>query len=95
MDAEAEVSIIWPPDAKNWVIGNDPDDEQDWRQQQKGTVEDEMVGWHHWLNGHEFEQAPGIGDGQGSLAYCSPFSHRFRHDWLNWTELITLMQLII
>ena len=62
-DAEAEMSILWPPDAKNWLIGKDPDAGKDWRQKEKGMTEDEMVGWHHWVNGHEFEQAPGIGDG--------------------------------
>ena len=64
-----------------------PDTGQDWRQEEKGKTEDEMVGWHHWLDGHEFEQAPGVGDGQGSLACCSPWGHRARHDWgteLNW-----------
>ena len=54
-DAEAEVPILWPPDAKNWLIGKDPDAERDWRQEEKGTIEDEMVGWHLWLSGHEFE----------------------------------------
>ena len=60
----AEAPILWPPDAKNWLIGKDPDAGKDWRQKEKGTTEDEMVGWHHWLDGHEFEQAPGVGDGQ-------------------------------
>ena len=57
-----------------------PDAGKDWGQEEKGTTEDEMVGWHHRLNGHEFEQAPGVGDGQGSLACCSPWSHRVGHD---------------
>ena len=57
-DAEAETPILWPPDAKNWLIGKDPDAGKDWRQVEKGTTEDEMIGWHHWLDGHEFEQAP-------------------------------------
>ena len=70
-DAEAEASILWLPDAKNWLIGKDPDAGKYWRQE-KGMTEDEMVGWHHWLNGHEFEQAPGVGDGLGSVACCSP-----------------------
>ena len=70
--AEAETLIFWPPDAKNWLIGKDPDAWKDWGQEEKGTTEDEMVGWHHQLNGHEFEQAPGGGDGQGSLACWSP-----------------------
>ena len=62
-DAEAEAPILWPPDAKNWLIGKDPDAGKDWRQEEKGMAEGEMVGWHHWLDGHEFEQAPGVGDG--------------------------------
>ena len=62
-DAEAEAPILCPPDAKNWLLGKDPDAGKDWRQEEKGSREDEMVGWHHWLNEHEFEQAPGIGDG--------------------------------
>ena len=70
-DAEAEVPIIWPPDVKNRLIRKNTDAGKDWRQE-KGMTEDEMVGWHHWLNGHEFEQAPGDGEGQGSLVCCSP-----------------------
>ena len=66
-DAEAEAPILWPPDAKSWLIGKDPDAGKDWRREGKGTTEDEMVGWHHWLTGHEFEQALGDGEGQGSL----------------------------
>ena len=66
-----EALILWLPDAKNWLIGKDPDARKDWRQEVKGTTDDEMVGWHHWLHGHEFEQALGVGDGQGSLACCS------------------------
>ena len=71
-DAKAEAPILWPPDVKNWLIGKDPDAGKDWRQEEKGTTEDEMVGWHHWLHGHEFEQALWVGDGQGTLACCSP-----------------------
>ena len=67
-DAEAETPILWPPDVKNWLTGKDPDAGKDWRQEEKGTTEDETIGWHHQLNRHEFEQAPGVGDGQGSLA---------------------------
>ena len=86
-DAEAEALILWPPDAKNWLTGKDPDAGKDWRQEEKGTTEDEMIGWHHRLNGHEFEQALGAGDGQGSLACCSPWgSQRAGRDWP--TELI-------
>ena len=66
---EAEAPILWPPDAKNWLIGKDPDAGKDWRQE-KGSTEDKMVGWHHRLNGHESEWTPGVGDGQGGLACC-------------------------
>ena len=80
-DAEAETRILWAPDV-NWLIGKDSDAGKDWRQEEKGTTEDEMVGWHHWLDGHEFEQDPGVGDGQGSLECCSPWGHRVRHYWV-------------
>jgi len=70
-DAEAEAPILWPPNMKSWLTGKDLDAGKDWRQE-NGTTEDEMVGWHHWLSGHEFEQALGDGKGQGSLACCSP-----------------------
>ena len=88
-DAEAEAPILWPPHAKSWLIGKDPDAGKDWRQEEKGTTEDEIVAWHHQLNGHEFEQAPGVGDGQGGLACCSPWSCKEldTSEWLNWTEL--------
>ena len=72
-DAEAETPILWQPDAKNWLTGKDPDAGKDWRQEEKRMTEDEMIGCHHQLNGHKFEQAPGVGDGQGSLVYCSPW----------------------
>ena len=74
-DAEAETPILLPPDVKNWLVCKDPDAGKDWRQEEKGKKEDKMVGWHHWLNGHKFEQAPGVGDGQGSLVCCSPWGH--------------------
>ena len=70
-DAEAEMPILWPPDAKSWLIGKDPDAGKDWRQEEKGTAEDKMVEWHYRLNGHEFGWAPGVDDGQGGLACCS------------------------
>ena len=70
-DAEAETPILWPPDVKNQLVGKDPDAGKDWRQEQKGTTEDEMAGWHHWLRGQEFEQAQGKSEGQGSLACFS------------------------
>ena len=75
-DAEAETLILWPPVAKTWLIGKDPDAGKDWRWEETGATEDEMVGWHHRLNGHEFEQAPGVGDGQGGLACRSPWGRR-------------------
>ena len=80
-DAETETPILWPPDVKNWLIGKDPDAGKDWRQYEKGTTEDETVGWHHQLKGHEFEQALGVSDGQGSLECCSPWGRRVRHNW--------------
>ena len=85
---EAETPILWPHDGKNWLIGKDPDAGKDWRQEEKGMTEEEMVGWHHWLNGHEIEQALGIGDGQGSLACYSSWGHKESDttEWLNWTE---------
>ena len=88
-DAKAETLILWPPDVKNWLIGKDPDAGKDWRQEQKGMTEDEMVEWHHWLDGHEFEQAPGVSDGQGGLVCCSPWGLKELDmtEWLNWTEL--------
>ena len=67
-DVEAETPVLWPPDAKSWLIWKDPDAGKDWRQEEKGTTEDEMVGWHHWLNGHGFGWTPGVADGQGGLA---------------------------
>ena len=88
-DAEAEISILWPPDAKNWLIGKDPDAGKDWRPKEKGMKEDEMVGCHHWLNGYEFEQAPVVDDGQGSLGCGGPWGHKEsdKTEQLNWTEL--------
>ena len=83
-DAETDAPILWLPDVKKWLTGKDPDAGKDWRQEEKGKTEDEMVGWHHWLNGHEFEQALGVVDGQGSLACCSPKSQTWLSDW---TEL--------
>ena len=88
-DAEAETPVLWPPDAKNWLLRKVPDAGKDWRQEEKGTTEDEMVEWHHWLNGHEFEQALGGGDRQESLVCCSPWvcKELDTTEWLNWTEL--------
>ena len=91
-DTEVEPLILWPPDEKNWPIGKDPDGGRDWRQEKKGTTEDEMVRWHHWLNGHEFEWTPGVGDGQGGLGCCSPWGHKESDttERLNWTHNVKL-----
>ena len=88
-DAEAETPILWPPDAKNLLIGKDPDAGKDWRWEEKRTKEDEMVGWHHQLDGYEYEKAPGVGDGQVSLACCSPLGHKELDmtEGLTWTQL--------
>ena len=88
-EAEAETPILWPPDAKSWLIEKDPDAGKDGRQEEKRTTEDEMVGWQHWLDGHEFEQAPGVGDRQGSLACCNSWGCKELDttERLNWTEL--------
>ena len=88
-DAETEAPILWPPNSKNQFIGKHPDAGKDWRQEEKGMTKDEMDGWHHQLDGHEFEQAPGVGDGQGrSLACCSPWGCKESDttEQLNWTE---------
>ena len=88
-DVEAETPIVWSPDAKSWLIGKHPDSGKDWRQEEKGTTEDEMVGWHHQLNGHGFGWTPGAGDGQGGLACCDSWGLKELDttEWLNWTEL--------
>ena len=92
---DAEAPILWPPDVKNWLIWKELDAGKDWRQEEKGTTEEEMVGWCHWLNGHEFEQAPGVDDGQGSLACCSPWGCKEldMSEWLNWTEWLVRLSL--
>ena len=88
-DAETKAPVLGPPDAKSQLIGKDPDTGKDWGQEEKGTTEDEMAGWHHRLNGHEFEQTPGVGNEQGILACCSPWGCRELDmtEQLNWTEL--------
>ena len=85
MNAEAERPILGPPDAKSWLTGKDSDAGKDWVQEEKGVTEDEMVAWHHWLNGHEFEQTPGDSEGQGNLACCSPWGQKESDttEWLN------------
>ena len=88
-DVEAETPILRPPDVKNWLIWKDPDAGKDWGQKEKGTAEDEMVGWHHQLNGHEFGWTLRVGDGQGGLACCGSWGYRVGHDWvskLNWVK---------
>ena len=89
-DVEAETLILWPPDPKSWLIGKVPDAGKDSGQEEKGMTEDEMVGWHHWLDGHEFEWTPGVGDGQGGLASCDSWGHKELDmtERLNWTELM-------
>ena len=87
-DVEAETPILWPPYAKSWLIGKDPDAGKEWRQEEKGTTEDEMVGWHHRLDGHGFGWTPGVGDGQGGLACCSSWGCKESDttERLNWTK---------
>ena len=87
-NAEAETPILWPPVSNNLLIWKDPDAGEEWRQEEKGTIEGEMVGWHHRLNGHEFEEALGVGDEQGGLVCCSPWGRKEsdRIEQLNWTE---------
>ena len=88
-DAEGESPVLWPPEAKNWLIGKDPDAGKEWWQEEKGMTEDELAGWHHRVDGHDFEYAPGVGDGQRILLCCSPLHHK-RSDMtepLNWTDI--------
>ena len=92
-DVDAETPVFWPLDGKNRLIRKDPDAGKDWRQEEKGMTEGEMFGWRHWLDGHKFEQVPGVGDGQGSLACCSPWGYkesdtteRLNGTELNWTH---------
>ena len=92
-DAEAEAPILWPPDGKSQLTGKDPDAGKDWRQEEKEMTEDEVVGWHHWLNGHAFEQTLGDGEGQGSLA-CWPVGlQRVGHDWVTEQQALTIEDL--
>ena len=91
-DVEAETPILWPPNAKSWLVWKHPDAGKDWGQEEKGTTEDEMAGWHHRLNGHGFEWTPGVGDGQGGLACCSSWDRKESdmNERLNWTEYINV-----
>ena len=93
-DAEAEAPILWPSNVNSRLIGKDSDAGKDWRQKEKRATEDEMVGWHHWLNGHEFEQAPGDGEGQGSLVCCSPWDCKELDtaEWLNNNKILDYKQ---
>ena len=92
-DAKAERPVLWPPHAKSGLIGKDSDAGRDWGQEEKGMTDDEMAGWHHWLDGRESGLTPGVGNGQGGLVCCDSWGRRVGHDWateLNWTELIPL-----
>ena len=95
-DAKAETPVLWPPPAKSWLIGKEPDAGRDWGQEEKGTTEDEMAGWHHRLDSHEFEWTPGVGDGQGGLACCDSWGLKESDTTgrLNWTELRRVWGLI-
>ena len=84
-DFEAETPILWPPEAKSWLIWKDPDAGKDWGQEERGTTEDEMIGWHHQLNGQGFGWPLGVGDGQGGLAFCGSWGHDTT-ERLNWIE---------
>ena len=89
-DAKAETPVLWPPHAKSWLIGKDSDAGRGWGQEEKGMTEDKMAGWHHRLDGCEFEWTPGVGDGQGGLTCCNSWGHRVGHEWvteLNWTDM--------
>ena len=88
-DAKAETPVLWPPHVKSWLIGKDSDARRDWGQEEKGTTEDEMAGWHHWLDGCESGWTPGVGDGQGGLVCCNSWGHEESDmtERLNWTEL--------
>ena len=85
-DAEAETPILWLPDVKKWLLGKDPDAGKDWRQEEKGVTEGEMVEWHHRLDRNEFEQAPVVGDGQGGLVCCSPWVTKCWTQLSDWTD---------
>ena len=92
-DTEAETPILWPLHAKSWLIGKGPNAGKAWGQEEKGTTEDEMAGWHRWLDGHGFGWTPGVGDGQGGLACCDSWGFRVVHDWateLNWAHFTLL-----
>ena len=85
-----ETPVLWPPHAKSWLTGKDSDAGRDWGQEEKGMTEDEMAGWHHWLDGHESQWTPGVGDGQGGLACCDPWGRKESDttEWLIWSDVI-------
>ena len=89
---DAETLVLWPPHAKSCLTGKDSDTGRDWGQEEKGTTEDEMAGWHNQLDGHEFGWTPGVGDGQGDLACCNSWGHKESDttEQLNWTELMSM-----
>ena len=95
-DAKAETPKLWPPHAKSWLIGKDSDAGRNWGQEDKGTTEDEMAGWHHRLNGHESEWTPGVGDGQGGLACCDTWGRKELDttERLNWTDTFPVLIMI-
>ena len=96
-DAKAETPVLWPPHAKSWLTGKDSDAGRDWGQEEKGTTQDEMAGWHHWLDGGESEWPPGDGDGQGGLACCDSWGRKESDttERLNWTELNKRVKLVL
>ena len=94
-DAEAKTPILWPPHAKSWLIGKDSDAGKDWGQEEKGTTKDEMAGWHHQLDGREFEWTPGVGDGQGGLSCCDSWGPKSRTRLSDWSELNWKMSPIV
>ena len=94
IDSKAETPVLWPPHAKSWLIGKDSDAGRDWGREEKGTTEDEMAGWHHQLDGHEFGWTPGVGDGHGGLACCNSWGRKESDmtEQLNWTELNSIFK---
>ena len=95
-DAKAETPVLWPPHVKSWLIGKDSDAGRHWGQEERGKTEDEMARWHHWLNGRESQWTPGVGDGQGGLAYCDSWGRKESDitEWLIWSDLIVYETLL-
>ena len=93
-DAKAETPVLWPPHVKSWLIGKNHDAGRDWGQEEQGTTEDEMAGWHHRLDGRESEWTPGVGDGQGGLACCNSWGHKESDttEWTEWSEYTALLE---